>query len=197
MEINNVVESKLNQLLKSIDPVITMEKVEARASEAINSFKKEAGTIKHWEDFKTLLTIFFVHLDNTLLRLRQYRPPHPDIDWGRCCKMLIKQFGPHGEKAAFEMARTGTEGGLYAVLKAIADQLSDEYGKAEIKAKVCTFWNSLSTDEKLATADQYLKTYGYLLPSEMTERGAGRIKANFLTVLENHPQLVSKLKTIR
>ena len=35
----------------------------------------------------------------------------------------------HVEKAAFEMARTGNEGGLYAVLKAIAGQLAEEYAE--------------------------------------------------------------------
>ena len=43
---------------------------------------------------------------------------------------------------------------------------------------------------------EYLDKYGHLLPSEMTESSAARIRGGFFTVLENHPKLVQRLRRV-
>lgn len=62
-----------------------------------------------------------------------FESPDPDIDWGRCITHLLKIYGENGEKAAFEMVRTGVEGGIYAVLKRLAKQMAKEYARNESK----------------------------------------------------------------
>jgi hypothetical protein len=92
------------------------------------------------------------------------------------------------------MARTGNEGGLYAVLKALAMRMAEQYTRNEVSAKVSFFLDSLSVDEFLAAADEYVSKYRHILPSEMTEKGAGRIKANFEKVLNEHPFVIQRLQ---
>ena len=188
--------TKLDRLLESIDPACTLEQVSARADEALNSFRMESAIAGDWQGFRTVLTKFFRHLENVILRIRAGFSGDPDIDWGRCCNLLRKEYGVNGEKAAFEMARTGAEQGLYGVLKAVAQQMINDYSGTESKAKISAFWGELSTDEKLAASEEYLDKYGHLLPSELTEGSAARIRANFLRVLEEHPRTVKRLRGI-
>ncbi|GAG41001.1 unnamed protein product, partial [marine sediment metagenome] len=119
-----------------------------------------------------------------------------DFDWGRALSILTKAYGPNGEKAAFEMARTGTEGGLYRVLRETAQTMAAEYAENEVGARINNYWNDLSTDERLAAPDEYLRRFGHLLPSELTEGGAWRVRANFSKVLQEHSRLIQRLSRI-
>ena len=189
-------KTKLDRLLESIDPTRTLDQVSARVDEALNSFRVKSGIIEDWEGFRTVLTEFFRHVENVVLRIRPPFFPNPDFDWGRCCKLLLKEYGANGEKAAFEMARTGTEQGLYGVLKTVARRMVDDYAGNEIAARVSKFWETLSTDEKLAVSQEYLDKYGHLLPSELTSGSAARIRVNFPRVLEEHTSIVKNLRNI-
>ena len=188
--------TKLDRLLEDIDPARTLDRVSSRADEAVNSFRMQSGIIKDWQGFRAVLTEFYRHVENVILRIPSFRSPSPDIDWGRCCQLLLKEYGPNGEKAAFEIARTGTERGFYGVLKAVARQMINQYGETEISAKISNFWESLSTDEKLAASQEYLNKYGHLLPDELTSGSAARVRANFLKVLEEHPRAMKRLRNI-
>ena len=188
--------TKLDQLLESIDPARTLDQVSARVDQALNSFRVKSGIIKDWGEFQTVLTGFYRHVENVVLRIRPSWSPDRDIDWGRCCQLLVKEYGINGEKASFEMVRTGTEQGLYGVLKAIARRMINEYAENEIAAKISNFWEDLSTDEKLAVSQEYLNKYGHLLPPELTSGSAARVRANFLKVLEEHPSIMKRLRNI-
>jgi hypothetical protein len=105
-------------------------------------------------------------------------------------------YGENGEKAAFEMVRTRVEGGIYTVLKKLAKQMAKEYARNEIRLKAWHFWDSLSVDDQISATDEYLLKYGHLLPSQLTEGNAARIKANFPKVLGEHPKLIKRMRKI-
>ncbi|MCX5674670.1 MAG: hypothetical protein NTX87_06645 [Planctomycetota bacterium] len=185
--------TKLDRLLESIHPTKTTEELSRRADDALNSFSVEATQIEVWDRFRHCLIRFLHHAETRLLRLSA--PCHMGVEfaWGRCCQILMRAYGPNGEKTAFEMARTGNEGGLYAVLKKMAQTMADQFAQNEIEAKIGTYWNYLSINEKLAAGDEYLAKYGHLLPSELTEGSAARIRANLPKVLQEHSNLLRRL----
>ena len=189
-------KTKLDRLLESIDPARTLDQVSARVDEALSSFQVKSGIIEDSQEFKAVLTDFFRHVENSILRIRLSNSGYADIDWGRCCKLLMKEYGPNGEKAAFEIVRTGVEQGLYGVLKTVARWMISDYAGNEIGGKIAIFWEVLSTNEKFAVAKEYLDKYGHLLPSELTSGNAARVRANFSKVLEEHPGIVQRLRNI-
>jgi hypothetical protein len=189
-------KTKLDRLLESIDPIRTMEQVSARIDNAINSFRVERYIIKDWGQFRFVLIKFFTHTEGLALRNQSRHTNEPAMEWGRCAKLLLNKYGPNGDKTAFEMARTGIQGGLYAVLRSVAEEMISEYTGNEIKAKISQYWHSLSVDEKLAATDEYLTKYDHLLPSDLTEGSAAHIKANFTKVLEEHPRLINRMRSI-
>jgi hypothetical protein len=72
----------------------------------------------------------------------------------------------------------------------------DGYAGNEIAARISNFWETLSTDEKVAVSREYLGKYGHLLPPELTSGSAARIRANFLKVLEEHPGIMKRLRNL-
>jgi hypothetical protein len=190
------VMTRLDRFLESIDPIHTMDQVSARVDEAINSFRINSGVIENWDEFRITLTRFYRHVENITLRIRPDFSADHGIDWGRCCNLLLKEYGHNGEKAAFEMVRAGVEKGLYGVLKTVARRMIAEYSTNEIAARIAAFWGSLSTDEQLGVCKEYLHKYGHLLTTELTEGSAARIRADFLQVLKQHPGIMKRLRNI-
>lgn len=186
----------LDELLDSIHPQRTLEAVEKRADEAINTFAAPGGEIVDWDAFRACLIGFLQHLDICLLCLFEPCPMDVDFAWGRCTQILMRLYGRSGEKAAFEMARTGNDGGLYAVLKAMARRLAEHYAESEILARIHTYWNALSPEAQIAAGDEYVRKHGHLLPSELTEGSATRVLADLPTVLSEHPRLIQRLRRV-
>jgi len=104
--------------------------------------------------------------------------------------MLEKEYGSNARTTAFEIARTGQEGGLYSVLKAVAKGMTHEYVANGIGSRVSAYLNSLSVAENLADSEEYIKKYAHIIPAEMREGSAARLRAYFHKVLEAHPFLL-------
>lgn len=188
-------QTKLDQLLASISPENTIVETYNRANEAINTFQASAR-IEKWDDFRYCMARFLQHIDFRVLRLSKPVDIAFDHYLSWFPHVLMNVYGPNGEKAAFEMARTGNEGGLYSVIKAVAMHQAEEYSQNEISAKVGAYLDRLSVDEQLDACSEYISKYGHLLPSEITEANAIRIRANFRKVLEKHPRLLLKFHSL-
>jgi hypothetical protein len=179
--------SKLSALLDAIDPSRTYDESASRVDQAINRFPMAHGSVNEWRAFQELMTAFFRHLQNGILRIAPAFAGDSEMDWDGCRRLLVAVYGRNGEKAAFEMARTGNEGGLYGVLKTVAARMAEDYAKAEVRSRVGCYWELLSAPEKLAATDEYLRAWRHLLPWELTEGSAARLRMEFTKVLEEHP----------
>jgi hypothetical protein len=188
--------TQLDRFLKDIDPARTLDVIAERADHALNPFHVPSALIERWGKFCALLTSFYLHVQKAILRLPPHYEGNAEFEWAGCREILNKAYGHSGYKAAFEMARTGNEGGLYQVLKTIAHGLADQYAKQEIAARTWSYINSMTVDEQFSSAREYLAKYGHLLPSELTEGSAARIIDNFAEVLQEYTRLAEKLRNI-
>ena len=128
--------SQLDQLLARIRPEMTLDETSRRADEALNSFEPGAAMIHHWEEFTACIGKFLAHVEAKMLRMGGPVHLDPSFHWCRCAQMLRNIYGPSGEKVAFEKARTGNEGGLYTVLKALALTVGEQCAENEIRARL-------------------------------------------------------------
>ena len=189
-------QTELDRLLAFIGPEITIVETFNRANEAVNTCGIDTGRIESWDEFTYCMAEFLRHLDFCILRLYKPVDISSEYYWSRCNQVLCRIYGPSGQKAAFEMARTGNESGLYGVLKAVAMQVAEDYSKNEIAGKVSAYLNSVSYDKQLDASSEYISKYGHLLPSELTEGSAARIHANFRKVLQDHPRMLLQLHNV-
>lgn len=184
--------TELDDLLYSVHPKRTLEAVARSVDEAVNAFGHEAVLITDFQELGSVLVRFHDHVVAHLGGIDEMPPGGADLAWGQCIQILRRAFGSSGEKAAMELARTGAEGGLYAVLKAVAKGLAERHAENEIKARIAAYWNDLSTEEKLVAPEEYIRKWGHLLPAE-TEGFAGRIRGDFVKVLQEHPHMVQRM----
>jgi len=187
------VKTRLDDLLEAIHPRRTFDETARRADAALIDFALTSSRATDWETFQAVLVRLHRHVESRVLRLRGEMPdPGPDFSWSRCARLLERAYGPNG-RAAFEMARTGNEGGLPAVCKKLAQLLAEAYAEAEVSARIYNYWHSLSAKEKVAAGQEYLTKHGQLLPGELTEGSAARVLASLPKVLEQHAQLMRDL----
>jgi len=189
-------QTKLDRLLEFISPEKTIVETYNRANEAINTFDIHTARIEDWDKFRYCMAEFLRHLDFCVLHLCRPSNVFWEYYWSRCSQVLCKIYRSSGQKAAFEIARTGNEKGFYGVLKAVAMRVADDYSKNEIASKVSVYLNSISYDERLDASGEYISKYGHLLPSELTEGSAGRVHTNFYKVLQEHPQTLHRLHRV-
>jgi hypothetical protein len=123
-------------------------------------------------------------------------PDHPKMHYHRCVQFLNEEYGPNGEKIAFEMAQTGIDGGLYAVLKTIAGRLVNFYAQNKVRYLVDEFWNNLGYDERITAAKQYREKYGHLIPPKYTERSIEYLTSQLPKILEEHPGMIQRMRRV-
>ena len=190
-------QTALDELLDSIRPEKTIVETFNRANEAINTFHADSALIEDREEFKDCMAEFARHIDRHILRIQNPLDESCDYYWSQFVEPVFRGiYGPSGVKTAFEMARTGNDGGLYGLLGSVAMHMAEGYAKREIQARVNAYWGRLTIDQQLEASSEYLAKYGHLLPSEMTEASAARIRADFGKVLQKHPWLLKKLSEV-
>jgi hypothetical protein len=189
-------QTELDRLLAKISPERAIAETFNRANQAINTFRVKSARIEDRGEFECCMGEFLRHIDHYVLRLCRPVEASSDSCWSLCARVLMKVYGPSGEKAAFEMSRTGSGGGLYAVLRAVAMHVAEEYAKREIQAKVNAYLDGLTVEKQLEASSEYIAKYGHFLPSEMTEASAARIHAEFGKVLQRHPWLILKIHDV-
>jgi len=111
-----------------------------------------------------------------------------------CWALLSKELGRSAEHAAFEIARTGAEGGILGLLRTAARLYSQDKAEQRISRLVPEYWSRRSASERWADADEYIAKYRHALPNEMTEDALTRIHINFFKVLQQHPFVIRRLR---
>ena len=186
--------SRLDAFLKSIAPEHTLDEIDARLDRAVNSYPSDVASVRHWKEFEDVLASFYCHLENQLLALRQPRKASIPVDFGRCTRILHAEYGPNGEKTAYELSCSGMEGGLPAVLRTIARHLAQQYASNESRARVASFLQSLPADEVLDSAREYAVRYRDMLPPEYAHDAPVRVMVDFWKILEQHPRAVRRIR---
>ena len=186
--------SRLAVLLRGIEPV--PDQVDRCVDQAFNLFPMPPPLITQWDEFVRCMALFYCHVESGILGIRGGRAVNVSMDSNMCFQRLRKKYGESAPQATFEMARTGNEGGLLRVLKTVAELLSREHSDNRIGLAVSCYWNGRRPQEILEDGTEYIRDYGHLLPSELTEGSAARIYANFDKVLKEHPYLMRKMRQI-
>jgi len=184
--------SEIINIMKQLTSPSYNEKMYIGADRAVNE-AAVGGLVASFAEFADILVRVIILVQKYVLKAQNPVEGGREFYLDAAFRVLIKKLGPNGEKAAFEMARTGKQGGIYDVIKLVAYGYTDILFENEARAKVGIIWEKLCNEDKLKTMALYLQEFGDLWPDEMTENGATRIKFNFPRVLQLHIENVRKL----
>jgi len=184
----------LNQLMEIFDARDYVQSEYIRADEAIRTFEIDQTVITDWDMFRYCLARFRWHLDYHLLNMTRQIGFNLEYQWSRAVSLLVAMYGTNGEKTAFEITRTGNEGGLYALLEKMASYQAMYYLRNKTSVLVSDFWNNLSVDQKIEASREYIVLYRRLIPSELAEASGARILCQLPKLLNKHPQVIHSLR---
>jgi glutathione S-transferase len=188
--------TRLDQLLAEIHPSRTLDEVASRVDRGANSFRFSKALITDYKEYQDVIAHFFAHVEGEVLRGSPLWPEGRDMYLHRAQVLLNEAYGTSGWKVAFEMARTGLEGGMRQVLDTLGERMALMYARNEIQARVSVFREELTPSQWLAAAEEYVAKFDDLLPSVLTEGGAYRLIASFHEVLIEHPFLLRRMSRL-
>ncbi len=184
----------LERLLSRMESV--PEAVERRVDLALNSAPECPAIVTTWNRYRLALAEFYRHAESVLLSAKELPPLNVEWHAGRCWQLLRKELGDSAPQAGFEMARTGNEKGMLGLRQRIARQMAKECSQRLVDVSVGIYWSARSAEELVQDSDEYLEKYGHLLPPEMTEGGAHRIRFSFRKVLREHPAMMRRMREV-
>jgi hypothetical protein len=186
--------TKLDKLLKEIDPSRQIRKSNRSMNSALRTFSYGSLTIKNLDEFENYLAKFLCHTDNAYFKVKVSL--HPKMHYQRCKQFLKEEFGPNGEKIAYQMAETGVNGGLLAVLKIIARGLTQFYARNAIRSVVDEYWDKLTFNERESAAKEYHKKYGDLIPPTYPLGSPNWLVVSLNKILVEHPFILERIRQV-
>lgn len=189
--------TKLDAFLDTISSSEIIDKTQEAADKALTSFHFCQGSIKSRDEFEQLMADFYCNVESHILGLKKTRSTNLSMDWQRCSDLLSKKYGMRGGKAAFDIAISGVEGGLYGLLKFVAESLANQFAENWVKCRVSAFWDDLSSKERISVSAEYMQKFNHILPASIKDENPHLFAANFYKFLEYHPEMLKRLKNIR
>ncbi|MBT3379372.1 MAG: hypothetical protein HN742_26470 [Lentisphaerae bacterium] len=187
----------LSGLLRSLEAI--PDDVQRCVDKALNGFVVASGRITDWDAYCGLLAAFYARLESAVLGINPPRKPNMEFDFSRCVRLMERtMYGESAMQAGFEVARTGTEGGVRQLLGRLAAAYGQTSASDQARALVSLYWEKRTHPQLFSDMDEYIAAYGHMLPSEALEGNAPRIRGKFWEALAAHPVVMrSPLRAVR
>jgi hypothetical protein len=116
------------------------------------------------------------------------------FDLCRAWNLLKRPYGQNAPQALFDIAKSGSEGGLRQIMRTMADAYGEEYARQLIGVAVTFYLKGRAPSVLISDAREYITLYPDIVPAELTDGTPARIMANFPKVLEMHPFLMRRVR---
>ncbi len=183
--------TSLQWLLTELEPI--PDRIGRLVDRAIETFPWRIARFSHGDEYTAWMAALYCHLECTVLGVSG-RPPHPDIDLRRAWDLLRGPYGGDTPQTLYDVARSGSEGGLRQIMNTMAECYRDAYAEQLVSNVVACYLTGRSPAKLLSDAREYVALHGNIIPPEIYEGGAARIMAHFSKVLELHPFVTQRLR---
>ena len=160
---------------------------------AVNSFTWRIARFAHGDEYTSWLSEFYCHLECTVLGIPARRAD-ARFDLHRAWDLLKRPYGQNAPQALFDIATSGSEGGLRRIMITMADAYGEAYARQLIGVAVTFYLKDRTPAVLIADAREYITIHPDIVPVELTDGTPARIMANFPKVLEMHPFLMRHVR---
>ncbi|MBI4659760.1 MAG: hypothetical protein HY735_13045 [Verrucomicrobia bacterium] len=179
------------------DLVQRHRRVERQIDERFNQFKMPASNrITDYVEFQEIVTRFFWQLYRPEVDIRAHWGEDHEFLGAQAFQLLQRAYGPSAMDRAFDLARSGAEGGTLEVLRKLAGLVQELFLENQAAGLVDRYWTVSSAERLTEDAKAYLERFQDILPGDLTEGSGAAIRANFRKVLLEHPKLILRLQRI-
>jgi len=192
------VDAQLERLLDGIDPQRTADGLQQRADRVFNAFTLPSARAQSGSEMRDILVRFWRKMRAGVLDIDEACLPRDDQhDWDRCQEILRRIYRqPDGWRVAAELSATAVDGGLYGVLKRVANQIVLDRVRELVSQGVHSLWWRVPFETRLSIIAEYLKAYRMVLPPQLRDRDAAELHESFPKILMEHPFTVKRFREL-
>lgn len=168
-----------------------------RVDAAVISFALQPEQVETWgrDEFEDFMGRFLRHIVCIAqIGCSPETEPWEDF-WAMFSHAIDKAYAPRGKRLALKLARTGAEGGIYAVMRKTAQELGKQWAHNRITSLISEYWETLPDEEKQAAPGEYLQTYGELLPEDVKKHITWTPWFHFPRILAQHPYTLQRMRS--
>jgi hypothetical protein len=190
--------SRLDELLKSIDPGKTIDHFNSIVDKALNSYEYPKTQIRDYEHLMKLLSDFYWYVERKCWDLEEKHDPGENWKVGFCTELLEKEFGRNFRITVMEMAKSGVGGGLYEIFRKIGEAVAQNWINKKIEMEVGKYHNEIFASYNVfkEAVREYADKYGHLLPKGLTENDNADLLIEFIEILKKHPYMIKHMREI-
>lgn len=179
---------KLEKLLEKIHPSKSIDQFEKRISRALNDFNWSSNTVDSMDESEECI-IEFTMLANLKLHKMEKENSNKNKKMSRwiAFDLLKKEFPRYTENSIYEIMSSGAEGGVYGIVKTLADLLYKDSAQGYINSRVNDYLKSRNMEQKFKDINEYKRMYEDILPADSSID-----PVNFKEVLQQHPWIIKR-----
>lgn len=163
---------------------------------ARSSFILDSSTVQTYDQFLDILQAFYIHLQHHIgSGINQAL----DLDRARAeaIALLSRAFEDKGgDRAAFLMAKEGTQGGMRSVLDFITEEHKAQLHANHIQRIFKDAVNEMDWNEQVSFMRGAMKRLGPLLPSELKEMPPERLAGSFEKIVRVYVRSFDKVNQL-
>ena len=181
--------TKLEKLLQDIDPSKTIDEIERNLDRGVMSYHRSKNMVYSYEECEECIADMAQHLFN--IHFNQPKNYKNKGVFAEAFNLLIKEYGSF--QTIYQIMTSGAEGGIYTILKTLARLMTEEYSHRRISSLVSDYLKTLSSNEIILAAEEYIKLNKHIIP--IGEKQRARITFYFDQTLLEYPFMIKKLRS--
>jgi hypothetical protein len=188
--------TKLQQLLDKIDYQNLFESNERRVERILAEYRSERNTVEDYDEFKKCLIDFVSRIYGAIVNSpNAFENANDLFMYGLALEFLKTKYPGNTERTVYEIMHSGAEGGVYHILKTLAEVMMDKIYKEGVDHSIALFMVEITFEERVAAVNEYLQEYGDKLPTNY-KKDPTMVMIAFDKVLHEHAVMMRRLRTI-
>lgn len=188
--------TKLQQLLDKIDYKNLFEADKRRVERVLSQYRSKRNTVENHDEFKKCLVEFVGQIYGAIINVPNgFRSASNSHMFSLAIDFLKSKYQGNTEITVYEIMHSGAEGGVYQILKTLAQIMTDKIYLDGVEHFIARFLDEISYDERTVYAKEYLNKYAYILPSNY-KNDPNMVLISFDKVLREHAIYMKRLRNM-
>jgi hypothetical protein len=186
--------TKLKQLIDKIDYKNLFDADARRVERVLAQYGSARNTVENYDEFKKCLIEFVGDIYGAIINTpNAFKSANDSIMYDLALRFLNAKYPGNTETTVYEIMRSGAEGGVYQVLKTLAQIMSDKIYRDGVDHYIGRYLDEIGFEGREAAVKEYLAEYGSILPTNY-KNDPNMVLISFDKVLHEHALMMKRLR---
>ena len=176
----------LNGILNGLDETLIAQEIELRVDMALKQFPVTTPIVTSYPDAEAVVTRFY-----QFLMLVMFNATVSDAMARGFVSLLMARAFPGGVEDAADIATTGVQGGVLALLTKVAEAIKRQLVEQYVGGTIAAGVDLSSWDDRVDLMDAYISRFAANVPASRRHRTAAELASHADEVIKNHMQIAS------